>query len=313
MKKKVNVLLSIYKPDLKFLKEQLISIENQDYENYSVIMNDDCPDEKVDVQFIKKYLKNTPFVILPYSEKNQGYVCSFEKLVNASDGDFLFFCDQDDIWFSNKISTCVNTMEKDHSLLVVSDRQIIDENDNVIIESVRKSTSAPYQTWHTGDDIAKYNLFVTYGVGMSIACDGKFARSCVPFCRCTGHDQWLISCAATEGIVSNIEVPLVQYRKHSQNVTGTLKGISSKKDYKKFKLYKNNTFIHLFLDKYPNHKDRKEIEGFMDARYNGNIFGIFKYRYLERQIAYFEIIMNIIPNFMFSFLLKLARKINKVM
>lgn len=311
--KKANILLSVFKPNLNFLKKQLISIENQDYENYTVIINDDCPSQPVDISFFQKYLKSTSFEILPYSDRNEGYISSFEKLVKASNGDVLFFCDQDDIWLSNKISDCIHILNQDKSLLVVSDRQIIDENDNVIVKSVRQFSSAPHQTWHTGDDIAKFNLFVTYGVGMSIACDGAFARRSVPFCQYAGHDQWLISCAATEGIVSNITVPLAQYRKHGNNVTGTLSGISNKNDYFNLRIETNKKLINQFLEKYPDHKDKVEINNFMDARYNRYVFGIFKYRYFEKQIAYFEILMNCIPDFLFSILLKIARKLNKVM
>ncbi|WRK53107.1 hypothetical protein SD457_23730 [Coprobacillaceae bacterium CR2/5/TPMF4] len=64
---------------------------------------------------------------------------------------------------------------------------------------------------------------------MSIVACGDFARSTLPISPYTAHDKWILSCAATEGTVSFIEEPLVQYRRHGKNVSGILKGINTKK------------------------------------------------------------------------------------
>ena len=47
--KKVNILMSIYKPNLNFLIKQLQSLNNQTYQNIEVLINDDCPDSPCDV------------------------------------------------------------------------------------------------------------------------------------------------------------------------------------------------------------------------------------------------------------------------
>ena len=40
---KVDILLSVYKPNKKYLIEQLKSLNDQNYPNIEVIINDDCP------------------------------------------------------------------------------------------------------------------------------------------------------------------------------------------------------------------------------------------------------------------------------
>lgn len=40
--KKVDVLMSVYNPDMNYLKEQLISLNNQTYENMEILIFDDC-------------------------------------------------------------------------------------------------------------------------------------------------------------------------------------------------------------------------------------------------------------------------------
>ena len=42
---KIDILMAIYKPNLKWLEEQLISLNNQTYENLNLIVWNDCPDD----------------------------------------------------------------------------------------------------------------------------------------------------------------------------------------------------------------------------------------------------------------------------
>ena len=53
----------------------------------------------------------------------------------------LLFCDQDDIWMDDKVEKCVAYMNEKNIDLVVTDKQIIDENDNVTCSSVRKHSN----------------------------------------------------------------------------------------------------------------------------------------------------------------------------
>lgn len=306
--KKVNILMSIYKPNLNFLIKQLQSINNQTYQNIEVLINDDCPDSPCEISVFKKYLTKVSYKILSQDDHNLGYIKSFEKLLKNSDGDYIAFCDQDDIWFSNKIEKSISVLEEKNALLVASDRQIIDKNDNVVSESVRKKSNKIQENWHTGDDIAKYNLFITFAVGMVIVMKGEYARSTLPFSRYTGHDKWVISCAATDGKVAFIEEPLVQYRRHGHNVSGVLVGIESKKDYMDQRVIPDSNAIYDFLVKYPNFKDKKEVLAFSNARMNHSIVQLFRYRYLAPDIASFDIVISLTPGFMFPFLLKIARK-----
>ena len=57
MKKKVNVLLSIYKPDINYLKQQLESIDEQTYKNIEILIHDDCVEERTNTEIIKSFLK----------------------------------------------------------------------------------------------------------------------------------------------------------------------------------------------------------------------------------------------------------------
>lgn len=310
-KEKVDILMAIYNPNIDYLKKQLISLNNQTYKNIKLYVFDDCTTCRCDTKIFDEYVTNFEFEILPYEEKNQTYMKAFEKLVEKSTGEYVAFCDQDDIWMPNKIEKCVEYMKKTNTLLVATDRQIIDQNDNVICDSVRKDSKKNYDVWNTYDDITKYNIFVTYAVGMSIVMNGHFVRTTTPFSKYTGHDKWVLACASTEGKVGYLDKTLVQHRRHGKNVSGVLVGIHSKKDYIENRIIPDLKLINDFKQRYPNHKDLGEIEKFAQARYYGKIIDLYKFRYLAPDIAKFDIVISLVPNILFPMFVKMAQLVSR--
>lgn len=306
----VDIILSIYNPNLEYLKKQLISLNNQDYGNIKIYIYDDCLSNPCHLDFFSKYLTKVNYEYIQNRGEHLGYIKAFELLTKYTTGKYVAFCDQDDIWFPNKISCSVATLKKDGSLLVASERQIIDGKDNIIKKYAREGTNKNYDNWHSFDDIMKYTSIICYAVGMSIVCDGEFLRSILPFSENTGHDKWALICASAEGAVSFIEEPLVQYRRHGKNVSGVLTGIESKEDYYKERVLPSILLLDDIKKKYPDHKDIKEIECFVNARKNHNFFDLLKYRYLAPDVAKFDMVLCFIPNSAFKWLVKLARKIS---
>lgn len=304
---KVDILLSVYKPNEAFLVKQLQSINRQTYKNIEVIINDDCPSSKCDISLFEKYLTNIPYRVLP-SEKNLGYIKSFEKLSNAATGEYVAYCDQDDIWREDKIEKSIQAFQKNKDVLVVvSDRKLIDENDNVICESVKhqnKNNSDNYKI----DEVCKRNFFLTFVPGMCIVAKTDFIKSILPFSIYTGHDKWIIACASANKQITYVDDTLAYYRRHGANATGVLEGINSKKDYLEDRVYPCVNLINEFLDRYPNFSDKNEVLEFSQARLHHNVFKLFKYRYLAPSIAAFELAISWMPDFLFKATLNLIRK-----
>ena len=296
-------------PSEEYLIKQLISLNNQTYPNLKLYIFDDCIKKRCNLDLFEKYITNFSYEVLPYCEENINYMGAFEKLVQRSDGEYIAFCDQDDIWMDDKVEKCVAYMNEKNIDLVVTDKQIIDENDNVTCSSVRKHSNKNYDNWNTYDDITKYNIFVTYAVGMSIIMKASFAKKSLPFSKYTGHDKWVLACTSTEGKVGYLNLPLVQYRRHGKNVSGVLVGIETKEDYINQRIMPDLKMIEDFKQKYPNHKDLNEIEKFANARRTGNIKTLFKLRYLAPDIAKFDIVTALLPKKLFSFMVKIAQKI----
>lgn len=310
MQPKVTIVLSVFQPNKVYLKKQLISLNRQTYENIEVLLYDDGVTQRCDISIFTKYLQDVTWRMLPYQDKNVGYVKAFETLIQESDGKYVAFCDQDDIWNDDKIERCVQALQESEALLVATDRKIIDQDDVIITESVRACSNKPWDSWKSGDDIGKYNLFITYAVGMSMVLQGDFARRMLPISNYAAHDNWAILCACAEGKVSFLEETLVRYRRHGKNVSGVLLGIHSKQDYMEQRVYPHAKIVKDFKERYPNHKDLPELEAFTNARVQHDIRKIFKYRYLAREVAIFDIVIACLPNFMFPLFMKVVQKMN---
>lgn len=308
---KVDILLSVFNPNEEFLKKQLISLNEQSWDNIEILIYDDCVDKRCNPDIFERYLQKKKWKLLPYQDKNLKYTKAFEELVRKSTGEYVAFCDQDDIWDYDKIEKCVEVLKRDHTDLVATDKRLIDENDKVICPSVRERYPKPENTWNTYDDIGKYNFFVTYAIGMTLVMCGDFARSTIPFSPYTGHDKWVIACAAANRNVSFLDEPLVSYRRHSNNVSGVLKGVYSKDEYVKKRAEPHFKLVKEFMEKYPDYLGASEAYNFAEARCKHDVFRLIKYRYLAKDIAKFEILLAITPDFLFRYVIVLVKRIMK--
>ncbi|MBE5912901.1 MAG: glycosyltransferase [Pseudobutyrivibrio ruminis] len=108
LKPKVNILISTYN-GAQYIIEQIESLLNQTYEYIDIFIRDDGSTD------------NTLEVIGPYVESgkvklvkgtNIGFGKSFLSLLKESgDADYWAFCDQDDVWFPDKIKWAIDWFE----------------------------------------------------------------------------------------------------------------------------------------------------------------------------------------------------------
>ncbi len=155
---KVNVVISTYNGE-KYIQEQLSSLFGQEYQNIDIYVRDDGSGDKT-IQILQKYAESGQIVLL--KGENVGYCKSFMKLLEMTEeGDYWAFCDQDDIWYPDKVRLAVEWMEsqrQDKPLLYYSLSKMIDEQGNKLgIEKPPKKALNFYRAM-TG----------TFGVGFSM-------------------------------------------------------------------------------------------------------------------------------------------------
>lgn len=310
----VSILLAVYNPNYNWLKEQLISLNNQTYGNLELIIYDDCPEKPVSEEFISKYIVNFNYKIIR-GKINKGSNKAFEELTKIGEGTYFAYSDQDDIWECDKIKILVDTIEKDSTVLVYSDMSVIDENGtrkyNTLIEA------KPRLKYIYGNDLTAQFFFKNCISGCCMLVKNEIAKSAVPFSNYMIHDQWICLVASLNGNISFVDKPLVKYRIHGNNQTGSLRGVYTKEDYYSMRVDtlkdKMNDLNEVLERKKQGKSNRSnvinaseinQIKEFCNARINRNLIEIFKYRYLCKNEAYFEILIKYMPELGVKYLLK---------
>lgn len=306
----VCVLLSAYKPELRYFAEQLDSIDGQTYP-ITLLVRNDCPESNSLEKFISEHIKRQSYAYI-HGNRNLGYVKSFESLLNIAESDYVAFCDQDDVWEPNRVEYSLRHMASVDSVLDVCDRSIIDEESRTVIHSYREChPRSPEVCWHTGDDITVQAASVCYAIGMALMVRTDIAKTLIPFPESTAHDLWLTLGCSELGLCSFTELPLVRYRRHGSNVSGFLVGIESKEDWYSQRVKNRVDTARQFAKRFPDSSHLNQIIGFAEARENKSLCGLVKYRRANYAIALFEIAQVLIPDWLFSYLIRLLKLLRK--
>ena len=161
----VSIITPIYKCE-KFVKDTIECVLNQTYDNWELLMVDDCsPDNSADI--IKKYAKDDSRIKYIKLEKNSGAAVARNKALHESKGRFIAYLDADDLWKNEKLEKQVNFMLDNNYAFTCTDYEKIDENGN----SLNKIIKIPKKV--------NYNLFLrntiiqTVGVMIDTKLTGK--------------------------------------------------------------------------------------------------------------------------------------------
>lgn len=98
----------------KYIEEQLTSIRNQDYKNWTLFVNDDGSKDKT-LDILKHYQKKWGLEKLHILRGPQkGFCQNFLKIITNETikADFYFLSDQDDIWLPHKLTHTIKKLSK---------------------------------------------------------------------------------------------------------------------------------------------------------------------------------------------------------
>jgi glycosyltransferase involved in cell wall biosynthesis len=219
----VSIVLATYNGE-RFLKEQLESILVQTYPNIEVIVVDDCSSDNT-ISILKEFVEKDRRIKIFINEENIGYVRNFEKGLRLASGSYIAPSDQDDIWKEEKISVLMKEMNNYE--IVYCNSELIDDNGN----SLHKKLSDIKR-------LLSYDDCLTYAIGNTAPGHGmiitkELVERCLPFPTMIPHDYWLGFVATCRQPIKFVDIPLVKYRQHTQNVFGAVKVIGGKRIKKK--------------------------------------------------------------------------------
>ena len=217
----ISVVVATYNGE-KYIIKQLESIKNQTVKVDEVVICDDCSEDatvSITEDFIQQNNLNGWYV--HKNEKNLGYSLNFLSGLSLTKGDYVFLCDQDDLWYENKVERLTNYLDNNPTCLSVSSRyNIIDENDNVI-----SNTSINFSDQINDGSIKPVTLESQIGTSNIRGCAMCIKKELIEKIEIIklddllGHD-WLINvlaCLNGENVIIN-EI-LFGYRYHGNNTS----------------------------------------------------------------------------------------------
>lgn len=218
---KIAVLMSTYNGE-KYLREQLDSLINQTVRPTKLFIRDDGSSDDT-VNLLEEYASNYPFIEY-YCGKNKGPAKSFFELINKYDGyDYYALCDQDDVWFKDKLEVAINTLEKEDKnipLLYAGRFVLTDENLNPI--------NSKMSELYSFSDFA-HSLVYHSAPGCTFVFNNETRKQVIKYDAnkeyCVIHDAIIHKVVTMFGKMVLDKTSHMYYRQHSSNVYGlTAKG-----------------------------------------------------------------------------------------
>lgn len=217
------ILMATYNGE-KYIAEQLDSLLNQTVSDFTVYIHDDGSTDNT-VEIIKQYQKKYPdrFQCLEYPPSG-GAKNNFLSLLRMVEAQYYMFCDQDDVWFPEKVKISYSEMKKcesgnwDMPCVVFGDMQVTDRERRVISTSYLKYVKKDPQK------ISLKELLVqNVAAGCTMMINRKLALLSLHYQNQDSifmHDWWIMLIAACVGKIAYMNKPLLMYRQHGDNSVG---------------------------------------------------------------------------------------------
>lgn len=122
---KVTIITPLYNCS-DFLDDTLNSVLAQTYQNWEVIMVDDCSSDN-SVLIAQEFVEKDHRIKLIQLERNSGAAVARNKAIEAATGRFIAFLDSDDLWMPNKLEKQVQFMLDQNIAFSFSAYEKIDE------------------------------------------------------------------------------------------------------------------------------------------------------------------------------------------
>ena len=216
MEELVDILVTTYNTNEKYLRKQIDSILRQKYKNIKIYISDDNSTNPKVAQILKQYKEIDERIELYIQPKNLGYNKNFEFLLKQSKANYIMFSDHDDIWHKDKVEKSLAKLkEKDVDLVYCNCRQV-DEDGIVLHDDYFKYKNVPLVNGKS-----KLAISRCVGIGCSQIITNSVRDKMIPFKKNFIAHDWLAAFIANQGKgISYIKEPLFDYRLHGSNVFG---------------------------------------------------------------------------------------------
>ena len=207
-----------------FVRDQIDSILCQSFTDFHLTISDDHSSDST-YSILEEYARRYPDKIsVRKSPSRFGNARDhFFYMMDQCDADYIFFCDQDDVWFKDKLSLFMKEFETADSspevpLLVFSDQIPTDSQLQPLSDSLmRYQKQNPYIKSYR--ELIFQNVVTGGAMAINKALRDK-SLECIDRKNILMHDHWIAIVASCFGKCLYIDKPTSYYRQHSGNEVG---------------------------------------------------------------------------------------------
>ena len=232
----VTIILSTFNGE-HYLEEQLISVFQQSYKPIKIIVRDDGSQDGT-VNILNR-LKSEYSNLEVFVEKNIGVVASFLKLLEMvpSETEYVALCDQDDVWYEDKIERAVfmiNECVTERPVMYLCAQELVDKDLKQIgyRNHVQRNPSF--------ENALLENIATGCTAVLNKAALELMRNKEVHVNEIKMHDWWLYQVITAFGFILYDKEAKIKYRQHSGNLVGSTAG---------FKLWLNRIKIYVGTNK----------------------------------------------------------------
>lgn len=207
--KRISVCIASYN-GARFIKEQLESILCQLSGCDEIIISDDGSTD--DTLAIIDKIQDSRIKVFENKTVDHGVVPNFENALKHASGEYIFLCDQDDVWCPNKVTVVLDYLSEYD--FVVHNALIVDSN------GMSKRLSY-FDLRHTKYGYLQ-NLWKMRYLGCCMVFRKKCLDSILPFPRkILWHDMWIALILHLKYKGCLIHENLINYRRHGDNASSS--------------------------------------------------------------------------------------------
>lgn len=225
---RISIVLCTYN-GANFICEQLESIMMQKYLPDEVLIFDDCSTDNT-AEIIENFINiNNLNWRLSINNQNKGWIKNFFEGLQKSTGEYVFFCDQDDIWYPEKINNMLEIMKGNNQILALNGGMDLINNKGQYIykkpNKIRVTSSGKRKQVKFYKSKGLYNIPGISGrhvSGCTLAIRRNLADVLARFevdSKYGGHDVAAVNIAAVLSGHYYINNSVIKYRIHGNNVT----------------------------------------------------------------------------------------------
>ncbi len=221
MNQRISIVLATYNGE-RYLDQQLQSLVSQTVRPFEVIVSDDNSTDYTG-ELLADFEKSAPFPVRRWKNSpGLGFRENFLYAASKASGEWIAFCDQDDIWRDDKLEICQGFFGDEGVTQIVHQAKLIDgagTNTGLFNQGIERTDIKPPLFYDVWDTFLGFSMMVRRDVLNAVPASDRFVDYIEPK-HLIAHDRWGFFLAQTLGKTVEIAEPLVSYRQHSTNVFG---------------------------------------------------------------------------------------------